>query len=36
MTNDQDPNPNEIPSTNDQLGIGIWDLIGVWDLDLGY
>jgi hypothetical protein len=34
MSNDQ-PNPNfQNPKTKD-LGIGAWDFIGHWDLDIG-
>jgi hypothetical protein len=39
--NDQIPNPNQAPNPNDQglggssLGIGNWDLIGIWDLVIG-
>src|SRR5689334_14525513 len=32
MTNDQAPMTNKAPSPNDQLGFGIWDLIGHWSL----
>src|ERR1700679_257706 len=33
MTNVQNPNPNQSSNPNDQtLGLGHWDLIGIWDL----
>jgi hypothetical protein len=36
MTNDQAPNPNQIPRSNDQLGFGYWILIGILGLVIGY
>ena len=36
MTNDQAANPNQIPSTSDQLGIAIWSLIGICGLVIGH
>jgi hypothetical protein len=39
MTNDQAPNPNQIPMTNGhgfRWGIGNWSLEFDWDLGLGH